>query len=222
MQRALQALPKVRFLITFGQTEASFPVTLHEVEDKDVSPKTNPRPFVPLGKLTPPYRASKIGPKTGELRLCGAAVAAAQWRPKDAKQGRFLRLKRWHATGDLVKEDSAGILHYLGRRGSLKHVRRGCPAPEAVEALIREHLGVKRARVDRMRPSRDGVRADVTIEPLEGAIDPGALRDLFNRRRAEASLPNVSLGVLRSGEVPLTMSGKVKRPAKRRPVRRNV
>jgi len=203
MRRAREVLPGVRFIVTFGQTEASFPVTRHEVTDaSDFS-----RPFVPLGPLTAPYQDSKVSPKTGELMLQGEAVAAGRW---SRRKRCFLPLRRRHATGDLVEVEKGAdkVLHYLGR---LKGLQQGWPAPEAIEALIREYPGVKRARVDRYEDQASGVCVHLTVEPIAARVENTTLVDFFNSRRWAANLSQVSLGSLRFAELELTMSGKIKR-----------
>lgn len=210
MRRAKEALPKVDFFITLGQTEASFPITLHKVNDDDVDPQKNHRPFVPLGPLTPPYEKSEVDPDTGELKLRGEAVAAGKWRREEGKEGGFVSLDHPQATGDLVSEGSGGVLHYLGRKGA-ENVERGWVAPEAVEALVREHPGVKRARVDKYEEWKGDVRVHLTVEPFAVGIEKATLVDFFKKRRVAAKLPQVSLGDLRLAEVELTMSGKINR-----------
>ncbi len=212
MHRAKKALPDVHFFITFGQTEASFPITYHKVEDKDVRPETNSRPFVPLGSRTRPYEKSEVDPETGELKLRGEAVAAAKWDPKTR---RFRPLGQPHPTGDLVAVDAKEVLHYVGRKGWLESVRQVWPAPDAVEALLREHPGVKRVRVDAFTATRDGVSVDVTVEPQTVDVQEATLIELFELRRAAANLAAVSLRSLQFGEVAVTMSGKLKREVKR-------
>lgn len=212
MRRAKKALPDVRFFITLGQTEASFPITLHLVKDRDVDAGQNRHPFVPLGPLQQPYEKSLVDPETGELKLRGDAVAAGKW---NREQGRFLPLGEPHPTGDLVAEDADRVLRYLGRRESLENVRQGGLAPEAVEALIREYPGVKRARVDSFTISGNGVVVDVTVEPLTVGIQRETLVAFFNERREAANLSAVSLGFLQFGDVEVTMSGKIKRQVNR-------
>jgi len=135
MRQAKRILPHVDFFMTLGQTEASFPITWHEVADSDLEIGRGRRPLVPLGRLTEPYRDSTVDPETGELLLVGAAVAGGKWiRPRDGVPGHFEPLERPHATGDVVERDGDGRLHYVGRKASLPERKLGWPAPDAIEA----------------------------------------------------------------------------------------
>jgi acyl-CoA synthetase (AMP-forming)/AMP-acid ligase II len=213
MRQAKRILPHVDFFMTLGQTEASFPITWHEVADSDLEAGPGKRPLVPLGRLTEPYRDSTVDPETGELLLVGAAVAGGKWiRPRHGAVGRFEPLRRPHATGDVVERDGDGRLHYVGRKASLPERKLGWPAPDAIEAIVNECAGIHRSRVDGLQRNGDDVVADLMVEPTGLGVEESSIREHFERWKSEANLAVVSLGTLRFGEVELTMAGKMKRP----------
>src|SRR6185503_1147491 len=83
MRSAMNLLETVTFYTTLGMTEASFPITWHEVDEADV--QSNNQPYIPLQTLTSFYEKSKIDDSQskrrgrGELLVKGNAVAAGKW-----------------------------------------------------------------------------------------------------------------------------------------------
>ena len=209
MRRVRKVLPwTVECYVTLGQTEASFPITWHRVKKADLKQKD--RPFVPLGRLAPPYEPSEVEPKTHELRLKGKAVAPVRWARPNNGPGHWEPLHRPHETGDLV-EDQGGILHYRGRKGVVPK-SGNLPAPEAVEAVVDECPGVERSRLDYC----DEKKSVLTVKPQGSGVHEPSLREFFNQRKEDANLPEFKLGEIRFGDVPLTMTGKVSREEKLR------
>jgi acyl-CoA synthetase (AMP-forming)/AMP-acid ligase II len=209
MLRVKAALPnKVEFYVTLGQTEASFPITWHQVEPQDVHQKE--RPFIPLGGLASPYEESEIDEKSRELRLRGRAVAPGRWVRSTEGSGCWEPLPSPHATGDLV-DDEGGILHYLGRAGVVPNPGK-LPAPEAVEAVVNECPGVERSRLDYC----GGGERVLTVQPAGSGVRKPSLRRFFNEGRPKANLSHFRLHEIRFGDVPLTMTGKVSREKKLR------
>lgn len=147
MRRARDAFPDhVRFCITLGTTEASFPITWHEVSDDDL--RQEGRALMSLGRLTDPYRRSEV--IADELHVKGNAVALGEWERKTPGGYRLREFNCSFQSGDLVEANVVGILHYLGRKNVPWAAREVRHAPEAIEALLNDCCGVRRSRVDRM------------------------------------------------------------------------
>ena len=210
MRQAKRILPFVEFFITLGQTEASFPITLHRVTDVDLELEPGSRPLVPLGPLTEPYKGSTIDPETGELLLVGNAVAGGKWiPPRQGAAGHFEPLARPHRTGDVVEAGDDGMLHYLGRVAY--RPRPGWPTLEAIEAVVNNFDGVKRTCVEKVTGEAEGFVASLTVQLNGPGIEESEIREHFEQSRHEANLPSVSLGTVRFGPVPMTLSGKIRR-----------
>lgn len=216
MRRVQRALPvkNTKFFVTLGQTEASFPITWHEVSSKDLDPKKGSKTpwFVPLGPLEPCYRhKSRI--RRQELQLSGNAVAPGRWEKsteESREESRFKSLSQPVPTGDLVVEERKNrkkVLHYRGRKGLAPPDQ---PPPEAIEAIINQCPGVHRSRLDYCLHG-EGNLSILTVEIRGSGVEVTELRRWLRDRLEEEKLPDFVFGHVRYGNVPLTMSGKILR-----------
>ncbi|WP_405817778.1 AMP-binding protein [Streptomyces sp. NBC_00838] len=82
----------------------------------------------------------------GELCIAGPQLTAGYLDPQD-DEGRFLDRdgQRWYRTGDRVRRDADGVLHYLGRGDSQVQVHGVRVELAEVEAAARECDGVQDA-----------------------------------------------------------------------------
>lgn len=82
---------------------------------------------------------------TGELWVRGPAVSPGYWRRPVYTARAFAG--RWFRTGDVVRQDPDGLLHFLGRRDRRATIQ-GCRVePGEVEAALMRHPDVKVAAV---------------------------------------------------------------------------
>ena len=212
MRRVKRVLPSqnTRYFVTLGQTEASFPITWHEVSNEDLcASECRKTPwFVPLGRVEACYQGSAVG-SDGELHLLGDAVAPGIW-----KEGSFQSLSAGDQampTGDLVEKDPEGILHYRGRKGLVPPEQ---PPPDAIEAIINQSPGVHRSRLDYCELG-DKVFNLLTVDIRGAGIGRAEIRRWLRDTLAEETLPEFEVDHIRYGEVPLTMSGKILRDQSR-------
>ena len=76
----------------------------------------------------------------GEIVVRGDMVSTATWRNGGVKQNE----SSWLATGDLVRRDEAGQLHFLGRKNQMIVTPSGLNLhPEDVEAALNAQAGVE-------------------------------------------------------------------------------
>jgi|GEM_PF-5134258 len=213
MHRALELFEHTEFIVTLGQTEASFPITWHRVTKKDLKGGPQGRALVPLGGFTDYYDGSSVDEKSGEILLNGESIAPGKWEPSETGVGgHFEKLDRPHHTGDRALREN-GLLHYLGRVSDPWATDSNLPAADAVEAVLNACPGVKRSRVDGLkRPTNtDAVAANVTVQPKGDSLDEDRIRSFFDEHKDEAKLSSVTLGRVVVDEVPVTLSGKVRR-----------
>lgn len=215
LRRAQALFEGAQFVVTLGQTEASFPITLYPAPRDPPGAAPPHEALVPLGALTNAYIESEIG-EDGELRLRGAAVAPAIWQPEaGGAEGCFVALPKPHSTGDRVRCDAHKNLHYLGRKTTPWRVHDGLPVPDAIEAVVNDCPGIRRSRVDLIERGEKGVQADITVQPEASLPRTERVRRFFEAYRAEACLPNVVLDHIEIAPVPLTLSGKLLRPGRK-------
>lgn len=103
--------------------------------------------LAPDGEHAPPGGpASGSASDEGELCIAGPQLTAGYLDPQD-DEGRFFDRDghRWYRTGDRVRRDADGVLHYLGRGDSQVQVHGVRVELAEVEAAVRECAGVQDA-----------------------------------------------------------------------------
>lgn len=166
-----------------------------------------------LGDASAPAFAVVEGPGTGELWVQGPALMRG-YRGHPAATARAFATGpeggRWLRTGDRVRRDAAGRLHFCGRRDRQLKRRGFRIQPEEVEAACAALPGVAAARVD--------WTGRALVAALEA--DPGAPADLraawraLRQRLPAALLPDELCFV---EALPRTARGKLRRPGAARP-----
>jgi acyl-CoA synthetase (AMP-forming)/AMP-acid ligase II len=136
LSRAMAALPGVRFVNLFGQTEGS-PITALTMDDHDLAAAGHPHLLTSVGRAAPGVEVVIADPDeagVGEIH----ARAEHLFRP-DADG--------WLRTGDLGRFDEEGYLYLSGRKGD-KIIRGGENVyPLEVEHVLATHPAVAEACV---------------------------------------------------------------------------
>ena len=87
----------------------------------------------------------------GEIVVRGDMVSTATWRNGGVRQNE----SSWLATGDLVRRDDAGQLHFLGRKNQMIVTSAGLNLhPEDVEAALNAQAGVEASAVVALTTAR--------------------------------------------------------------------
>lgn len=136
--RRLRALwPKVRLLNWYGPTETNV-CTSHEVTAADLALD---RPL-PIGRACSGDTVALAPDDTaddGELVVTGPTVMLGYWG-REPQRGPY-------PTGDLVRRDPDGTLHYVGRRDQMAKVRGHRIEPGEIETVLGAHPDVADACV---------------------------------------------------------------------------
>ena len=224
MHRALGLFDQTNFYTTLGMTEASFPITWHQVQPKDVDPHDNPRPFVPVGKIAAPYRdcwtrlGGSLNELKGELMVKGGALAAGKWNWTDPNNPFVEQIEESYPSRDMLELHGEDY-QYLCRKDD-SCIERGiweCPeaAPDAIESVMQDCEEVDYVRVDKLErlelqsPPHRRIKAHLTIQCGRGEPDdPDSIRKFFDDHRSKANLDNVEIGDVRFGRVAMTQNGK--------------
>ncbi|MFJ5029072.1 amino acid adenylation domain-containing protein [Streptomyces sp. NPDC088560] len=202
-----------RLFNLYGPTEATTACAAYEV--RELAPDAG---SVPIGRplsgatvrvLDPSSRA-EVGPgESGELYVAGSGVALGYLDQPELTDERFPRDpfaadgSRMYATGDLVRLDAEGQLHYLGRTDDQVKIRGYRVEPREVERTLARHGDVREVAV---LPVGDGEdRHLVGLVVADGPVSLSALREY-----AEAALPDfmVPSALIRVPEIPATAHGK--------------
>lgn len=96
------------------------------------------------------------GGKPGELIVASPSQMAGYWRHPELNKRCFAEFdgRRWYRTGDVVRQDARGLLHFLGRADTRVKVRGVRLELEIIESTLSDGPGVDTAVV--------GVREDET------------------------------------------------------------
>jgi non-ribosomal peptide synthetase component F/thioesterase domain-containing protein/acyl carrier protein len=209
---------RVRWLNTYGPTEATIIVTADEPPPDDDA--RHHRPGVPVGRpiantrayvLDEALRPVPVG-LPGELYLAGEGVARGYLKRPSLTAERFLPDPygprpggRMYRTGDRARWRPDGRLEYLGRADDQVKVRGFRVEPGEVEAVLLARPDVRQAAVTRHDDGAGGALVAHVVAP--GLTADVLRKDLRDRLPAHM----VPSAIVFLDDLPLTPSGKVDR-----------
>ncbi|QIM51885.1 non-ribosomal peptide synthetase/type I polyketide synthase [Hydrogenophaga crocea] len=220
--RALfQRLPGAELHNHYGPTE-SHVVTAHELTGDathwpEIPPIGLPLPHVQVAL----HEAQPLedGATQGELLLGGDTLANGYLGRAELSAERFRRdadgrAGTWYVTGDLVRQDAAGVITYLGRADQQVKVDGFRIEPGEVEVALMAHEAVKEAVVT--APELPGVGKQLVAHVvLHATATPEALAALIGQWRQflRARMPEYMVPVryVALERLPMTPSGKIDR-----------
>jgi len=155
------------------------------------------------------------GAAEGELWLGGASVALGYWQDAPLTKAKFTQLgaERVYKTGDRVRRDSDGLLHFLGRFDDQLQLHGVRVEPGEIEALAREHPMVEAAIATWFEDPDRGRQMLVAVAPhADKSLLQAEVYDFLAGRVPRRMLPSV---ILVLPTFPLTQNGKIDRPGLR-------
>lgn len=195
------AAPNARTVNLYGPTEATIAITGHELTE----PAEEMEGLVPIGT---PFAGSEVAVEQGELWLGGAQVAAGYINDPDATRHAFVQRRgsadRWYRTGDRVRMDNTGVLHFIGRLDDQVKVLGHRVEPAEVDALLAAILG--RAGCATVAVTTADTARLVTFIDVESPAGP-----LLEQCRAQLPPYMVPERIIFLPALPLTAHGKVDR-----------
>ena len=204
------------FFNEYGPTEATVWSTVHECGQEDLisvpigRPIANTRVYV----LDERMELAPVGVK-GELYIGGAGVARGYWNRPELTAEKFVPNpyggagERLYRSGDVVRWRDAGELEYLGRMDEQVKIRGYRIEPGEVEAVLREHGGVREAAVVVVEEKGGGKRLLGYVVYRDGQrVESSHLRRYLQERLPEYMVPSVLLELT---SMPLTANGKLDR-----------
>ena len=213
--------PGVRWLNSYGPTEATVTTTVHE----PAADETDGRD-IPIGAPVAGARAYVLGAdllpvglgEEGELFIAGAGVARGYLNRPSLTAERFVPDPftgtpgaRLYRTGDRVRWREDGELEFLGRLDEQVKVGGFRVEPAEVEQVLGEHPAVLEAAVVARDDGTGNQRLVGYAVPRAGAgLDEGALRRWLRERLPGYMVPSA---VVLLDHMPLSAHGKVDRRA---------
>ncbi|MEU6746287.1 AMP-binding protein [Spirillospora sp. NPDC046719] len=194
----------------FGQTETT--VQIANTPGQEVKPGS-------MGRPVPGYTVALIDPVSGERGEEGEICLDLEDRPLGLMTGYHGDEARteeamaggFYHTGDIGSRDADGYITYVGRADDVFKASDYKISPFELESVLIEHPAVAEAAVV---PSPDPVRLAVpkAYVTLAAGWEPTAetARAIFEHSRAQLS-PYKRLRLLEFGELPKTISGKIRR-----------
>jgi len=124
----------------------------------------------------------------GELCLSGPAVVSGYSAEPTGGSTPFI--DGWFHTGDLVRQDEAGRVHFLGRKSNLLKVSGARVFPAEIEQVLLEHPSVREVIVVGLPDRRRGeVPVAVVVGTDDHATSPSALKAHCRERLAVYKVP---------------------------------
>ena len=210
---------KIRWVNTYGPTEASIVASYYEHSDASGLPAE-----LPIGRPMPNCRLyvldanlQAIPPGSyGELFIGGDGVARGYKNKPELTDERFLpdpfarkAGARMYRTGDLARWLPDGNVEFRGRSDEQVKIQGFRVEPGEVEAVLTQHPGLRNAAVV-AREVASGDKRLVAYYVPESPEHPSALdlRNFLKERVPEYMLP---AGFVRLESMPLTANGKLDR-----------
>ena len=219
----MRLVPSARVSNVYGPAEVNQCTNF----DLDVAPVGDDP--IPIGRAWPAARLRVVDPEAplgsggdvtagqpGVLLVASETMMAGYWQRDDLTAASILRDgegTRWYITGDLVVENAAGDLVFLGRVDNQVKLRGHRIELEAIDAVLGDVEGVEAATVVVVRPA-DADDALVALVVMAADADPAAVVERAGRE-LRRRLPRyaVPADVRVVDRLPRTSSGKVDRAA---------
>lgn len=156
------AASSARVVNLYGPTETTIAITSFELTGRSGGSEV----IVPIGKPFPGHEARIIDE---ELQLAGPQLSNGYVEDEQAQQRAFIKDgtngTRWYRTGDRVRCDASGDLHYLSRCDDQVKVAGHRVEPAEVDQVITPLLGTGRSLT--VPISRQGATRLVTFIDVE-------------------------------------------------------
>ena len=211
-----KSAPNSRIFNLYGPTEATITILFHELEAGQTEN------IAPIGKVFPgssmtirneQSSAVKKG-EAGELLLGGGQVALGYLNSQSQTEARFVRLpdtaeKLWYRTGDLTREDEAGVVHFLGRIDEQVKINGNRIELLEVEAVLRRASGIQDVAVVLVKDKRS------QLDSLVGFVCGSELDYDKIIKECGRVLPTFACPrkIIPIQKIPLNVNGKVDRKA---------
>jgi len=206
----------------YGPTEATIAIT-HLHWDPGRHEKEYLNGVVPIGwpfagqmcRIVDDEKRTVATGKSGELCLSGSQVTNGYWNDPDKTRERFVQLPgcdgtTWYRTGDLVKQDAEGCIHYLGRIDHQVKVRGYRIELQEIEAVLRRVCGTEQV-VAVGWPVRNGLAEGIiAFVSRNEAVDENVVLAECRESLPEYMIPR---RIYLRSEFPLNANGKIDRQA---------
>jgi len=213
---------QVRWINTYGPTEASVIVTAYEPEASEVEDLSS----VPIGRPIANTQIHVLGPglapvaagEAGELCIGGVGVAGGYLNRPELTAEKFVADRfssnpnaRLYRTGDRVRYLANGEIEFLGREDDQVKIRGFRVEPGEIEEVLGNHSAVGEAAVVAREDGGGEKRLVAYIVPVkESTLNELQLREYLQQRLPDYMIPSAFVTL---SAMPKTANGKVDRRA---------
>lgn len=214
---------RVRWINTYGPTEASIAVTFFE---PDLATEDDVPANIPIGQpvencriyvLDPHLKPVPVG-VAGELHIGGICAATGYWNRPELTAQKFIpdpfsldSEARLYKTGDVVRTLPTGDLEYLGRADEQVKVRGFRVELGEIEEVLARHPLIREAVVVAVDDEHRGKSLVAHIVSAEGSTEKGPnLREYLRRTLPDYMMPSAFVF---ARSLPKTPNGKIDRRA---------
>jgi amino acid adenylation domain-containing protein/non-ribosomal peptide synthase protein (TIGR01720 family) len=209
-----------RLLNVYGPTECTTFATWYQIRDLPANASD-----IPIGRaiantecyILDDTRAPVPPGMPGELYLGGPGLARGYRNRPDLTAAAFVSHPfdshsgaRLYRTGDIVRCDHAGHIHFLGRRDEQVKIRGFRVEPGEIEAALRRHPDIREAVVIARQDVPGERRLIAYVAGLAEQIQPERIRTFLRVHLPEYMLP---AAIVQLDALPLAPNGKVDRTA---------
>jgi len=218
-RQIMESCPGVAVLNSYGPTETTTFSTCQTLGPADVEadPVTMGRPMDGTQTFVLDVRLRLVPHgMVGELYVGGGGVARGYVGRPGPTAERFVACPfgpsgaRMYRTDDLVRWGADGSLYFMGRVDNQVKVRGFRVEPGEIEAVLREHSGVRQAVVLARDDHGRDRRIVGYVTPVRGGLDGAEIRGWLAARLPEYMVPSAVVVV---DDLPLTANGKIDRRA---------
>jgi len=201
-------LPEIKFVIMYGQTEASARLSYLPAEDIEVKLGSIGRAIPGVELEVMDESLNPVAPNvTGEIYARGKNIMMGYWKDPDTTQS--VLHDNWLKTGDLAYKDEDNYLYIVGRSSEMIKSGAHRISPKDIEEVILEYNSVEEASVVGVEDKLLGqvIKAVIVIKP-EHEVTKMELLRYCKANLANYKIPKFIEFV---DEIPKTASGKVRR-----------
>lgn len=211
----MRAIPAAKFTNLYGPTETNvctyFPVTTSPTDDSPI----------PIGKQCKGTNVQLVndgicipdGAGTGELWVSGSTLMTGYWNRPHETAERLVTLNGvsdtlWYRTGDRVRRDENGLLHFCSRIDRMLKIYGYRVEPEEVEHILRNHTAVRDAVIFKMINSRGEASLGAVVWKQDEGL---TVRDLQRYCAMHLLEPMIPTTFQLTDGLPLLSTGKIDR-----------
>jgi len=197
----------------YGQTETSSGICVSPVGRPKIGSFGVPLPNTVVAIVDPETAETVPFGEIGELVVRGPQVMKGYWNRPEETEKSFVEIagEKWLMTGDLVRMDNEGYVHFYDRKRDLIKYKGYSIFAREIEEVLKTHPKIKEAAVIGVPDPKVGanIKAVIVLEAdARGKMSEEEIVSHCQEKLAHYKVPKI---IEFRGEIPRTDVGKVSR-----------